>query len=349
MIALYLTSNNNLHLIDSACDNAGITIKKLVGSFNLAQFIRSDLRNYTQASYIILDRAAIKENDEELLSCMQSLQLISSARVILFADGYSPQDPFLSQLVDVGITNIVIGSYLENIDEDFAECISPAGLSKEKYQLLGKELDKEQAIIQASWECNSMRITVAGTMDRMGTTTLAIQLASYFASNKASVACTNMTGQRIDLFARMAKWFPVIETDFGFTYRNIDFYYKGQAVKTLYNIIIDDMGTLSADKLKDYATSDIRLLCAGSRFDEFPALAGAIKLVEDMNIQIVGVFTPTTSTARTEMQDFVGQYGLNISFANFAPDMFSAEENKELFEDVAMIAMESVGEAVEFR
>ncbi|EBK2060175.1 cryptochrome/photolyase family protein, partial [Salmonella enterica subsp. enterica serovar Typhi] len=104
---LYLTSEARVNLLDFLEKEQELPIKKLTGGFSLLSFVIKDMRHFAHVRYVTLDRAAITESDEELIQALLSYQTIYDIRVVLIVEGLPPGSPFLQELIQIGILNIV--------------------------------------------------------------------------------------------------------------------------------------------------------------------------------------------------------------------------------------------------
>ncbi|AET57206.1 hypothetical protein ACWHAM_12600 [Paenibacillus terrae] len=67
---LYLTRDARINLLDFLEMEQELPVKKLIGSFSLLFFVIKDMRHFTHVRYVVLDREAITESDEELIQAL---------------------------------------------------------------------------------------------------------------------------------------------------------------------------------------------------------------------------------------------------------------------------------------
>lgn len=91
---LYLTSETHVNLLDFL--EQELPIKKLIGSFSLMSFVVKDMRNFSHASFVVVDRMAINESDEELIQALLSYQTIYGMRVVIIAEGCQLAAPWFN-------------------------------------------------------------------------------------------------------------------------------------------------------------------------------------------------------------------------------------------------------------
>lgn len=203
---LYLTSTENVGLFDFLTEELGMLVKKLSGEFFLNKFVVHDMRNLSHFSYIAIDLEAIKDNPDETIESLIAFKALYDSRIIIFAEK-APIDLLNKIIEEIEIYNIITAKNIENIKEEIKISVSPQGMNKD-YLLksMNNSMDINLDISpQYSFIGENIKIIVAGTMNRVGTTTTAINMASFLASIGAKVSYTQANIHQIYLIKKQTK------------------------------------------------------------------------------------------------------------------------------------------------
>lgn len=129
---LYLARNENVNLFDTVAIEKSLRIRKLSGSFSLSEFIVMEMRKFASCQYFCVERTAITENDINFVEALQSFQMMYGARVIIIHEWEGRKDTLTRELMQIGITDIVTASDINEKMEQLAECLSNHGMLKYK-------------------------------------------------------------------------------------------------------------------------------------------------------------------------------------------------------------------------
>ncbi|HAW58534.1 MAG TPA: hypothetical protein DCX03_05910, partial [Bacteroidales bacterium] len=189
MMLLYLSSNDNVNLLDFLNDEHGIIIKKLSGTFSLRQFILSDLRSLDHFQYMVIDLNAIKDSNSDIMEAMSAYKKMFTSRLIFYIEDMKKHHDLALNLIENGIFNIVTATDIEAIKVELLKSISDLGFSKREVML---KLAPDEFSFKSSGEKykfskKEIKIAVTGVQHRVGTTTMAINLANYLSNIGAKV------------------------------------------------------------------------------------------------------------------------------------------------------------------
>lgn len=174
---LYLTSNDHVNLLDFT----ETPHKRMVGLFMLSQFVVRDMRNFSHCTHLILDRAAISENDSDFIMTIEEFLVMYPARVTVLCEGLQPGAPLFQGLLDIGVGNIVTASTIEEMQKEIREVLSERGMTKYSPKERIRDVGKLQ------FACENVKIAVIAAQSRIGATTTAIGLTSWLGSVGADV------------------------------------------------------------------------------------------------------------------------------------------------------------------
>ena len=321
---LYLSRNETANLLDMAASEKSLHIRKLSGNFSLSEFIIQEMRKFASCRYFCVERLAITENDDEFLEALQSFQMMYDARIIVIHESVSDMDGLVRALVQLGVTDIVTASEIDEKLRQIDECLTSEGMLR--YKLTAKKVERldnrfyepeqsyepyepyeeketlAQSIIHKEvedeyyrFDCVNVNIGIIGVTRRVGVTTIALGLVNFI-KNHGGTACYIALNTNRHLESIASAYGFDTEEDY-YTYDAIDFY-ECLLPKHDYNFIITDYGDIKQEALKKYRDSDLHLLCgAGSKRFEVLEFSEGLKSVKSVNPQIL-TYTPAPDCAQ---------------------------------------------------
>ena len=242
---LYAIKKNG-GILDKWSRANGVSVLSFIYSeqVNLRDIISAEFKTVKFRDCYVFDVQSCKGNDEEFLTCMQSVQFQTDARIVVYAGEHYAGDELLDRLIKCGITNIVAKyddkDAAENMSlmlADLAECMSDDGLSRKKWRRYEKGYDptaearyeeellkKERA--KPSYANANLKIAVVGAQARIGTTSTAIHIADYFAHHRAAAAVISADGLEFsdEQLAMICDAYDGEDKGDHYTVNGIDFY-----------------------------------------------------------------------------------------------------------------------------
>ncbi|MEK4107019.1 hypothetical protein NST28_23245 [Paenibacillus sp. FSL R10-2791] len=290
---LYLTSEAHVNLIDFL--EQEFPIKRLTGSFSLLSFVVKDMRNFSHARFVVLDRMAISESDEELIQALLSYQTIYGMRVVIIAEGLPASSPLVQQLIQIGIFEIVTASEIEQLHEELRQCFSNDGMQRFKPTVEAIEVVckmhsqhyPEQTKYQFS--CTNLKIAVAGSDRRVGTTITAMNLVCWINAH-GGTACYVEANSNNHL-AHIIHLFEPVKTGNAYKLEDNDLYMT-EDLNENYNVIVMDCGVLGERIQESFSAADIRLLCGSAMPYDLARFYRAIERCNNLSVQSLGLFAP---------------------------------------------------------
>ncbi|WP_406242047.1 hypothetical protein ACF3M2_14170 [Tissierella carlieri] len=340
---LYLSSNENIELFDFLVEENGMLVEKLSGEFLLKKFVVHDMRNLSHFSYIAIDLEAIKDSIEDIIEGIKAFKTMYDARIILFTEKTDVE--YLNKIIDeANIYNIVSGKTIDKIQKEIRTCLGEQGMSKHYAKMAvnlgydenqdiennsGLSLAKEKSIKQ--FDAKNIKIIVSGVMNRIGTTTTAMNLAAFLSELGAKVSYTE-GNESNHLKSIIHSYFffnnPIINDCF--TDGKVDYYLQGNIPIDNYNFNIIDIGVLTPKNLKVTEIGDINILCAGSKPYELSYLNEALKMLKE-----VVKFNITLPLELKEDIEKTDEYkGLKIHFAKYSPLLFDKSINTDTWKAI---------------
>lgn len=330
---LYLCSNRNFNLFDFLEQDHGMAVKKMSGVFKLKQFVIHDVRNLSQFSFFVIDLKAVRDAENEIIEAITAFSAMYSARVIIFAEGYDGSSPLIAKLIDLGFYNIITSIEFEEIKEEMLECISPEG--KDIHSAIkGKYFSGEDIIRQNRTEytfiCRDVKVAVAGTACKVGTTTTAFNLANFLSNNGADVAYVEANSNE------HLKYLPAFYKDMSVneTYierSGVKYYLKGNFPQEN-NFTVIDFGVVDYSMLHAIKKCELIILCGTTKPYEVDCVKTVLKDFDGLPVNVVLSHTPKKS--QNEIMKMLGNENLRIYFANSSPDLFDGKVNEKIFTEV---------------
>lgn len=288
---LYLTSEARVNLLDFL--EQEFPIKKLTGSFSLLSFVVKDMRNFAHASFVVLDRMAISESDEDLIQALLSYQTIYGMRVVIIAEGLPIGSPLVQKLIQIGIFEIVTASEIGQIQDELNECFSDDGMQRFKLTAPA-EVAAEKGSSQFHPEqtkykfaCTNLRVAVAGSDRRVGTTITAMNLVCWINAHGGR-ACYVEANSNNHL-AHIIHLFEPVKTGNAYRLEGNDLYMT-EELSQKYNVIVMDCGVLGERIQESFSAADIRLLCGSALPYDLAQFYRAIERCKALSVQSIGLF-----------------------------------------------------------
>jgi len=331
---LYLASNENINTIDFLADETGMVIKKLSGTFNLNQFVLNDMRSFTHYSFLILDYDALTDSDDEIIEAISAFKRMYSSRVVLIMNQDKRLENLIYRLIECDVTNLVFNEDVDELKADVLKSVSDLGISKRELQEKISHIfgNTDYRIDKYDFPKENVKIGVAGSMNRVGTTTMALNLASYLASIGARVCYVeaNKNGHLKLMFEGME-----LKAD-GFLVNGVRYLTLDSLNDESFDFIIYDMGVLDR-RIRHAMTNncDEAFLCTTYKSYEWDQVKKAFMLLEDEEYNLF-----TNFASESEQKELVGT-NKKVYRLGYAPNQFDTEANIKLWLEVLNDYIES--------
>lgn len=327
---LYLTSAENVGLFDFLTEELGMLVKKLSGEFSLNKFVVHDMRNLSHFSYIAIDLEAIKDNLDETIESLIAFKALYDSRIIIFAE--RAQMDLLNRIIEeTEIYNIITAKDIKKIKEEIKISISPQGMTKD-YLLksMNSSMDIEiESSPQYSFIGGNIKIVIAGAMNRVGTTTKALNMASYLARIGAKVSYTE-ANENNHLEKIHSYFFPNIPINNNcFSREGVDYFLYSNLPGDNYNFNIIDIGIINQRNKKIFGIGEVKVLCSGIKPYEIPQLNSSLNMLENKDIFIILNDEETQRIKKSLPID-----DDKIHSSKYASDLFNTDINNEIWRSI---------------
>ncbi|MCI8600561.1 MAG: hypothetical protein HFE45_03095 [Oscillospiraceae bacterium] len=276
-------------------------------------------RAATQYEHIFVDLSFLQNEEDEVLDALSGLYAISTANLILLACGYEPGSKLLSELVKGGMYNIITAESPGAVNADATACLKGKTLKDVRYLLIPEEPPKQKSGLFSFFRRpvkkpqpepqpkQQLRIGVAGVIHRIGTTTVAMQIARYFQQIGWKACYIDCTGD--GQLAYYPHFWENVQQDKQrdcFRMEGLDLYagFRDQLAKD-YEALVYDYGVFSEAGRLSYLDKEKKILVCGCKPQELLALPEVFEATEGSEIFFVFSFVGATALIYPESREAV--------------------------------------------
>ena len=327
---LYLTSNDKVNVFDFLELERGIIIKKLSGHFSLKQFVMFDMRNLEHYQYVAVDVNALKDVGTEIFDAVNAFKKLHSSRLIFYIEDNENHAELIQELIQIGIYNIVTASDVTMLKEEILKATSVMGISMREVQNKFSKEDVHTRFLKADrgFVKKEIKIAVTGVQNRVGTTTMAINLANFLSFIGAKI-CYVEANENKHLSKLAAYYQGMTEKDGIMIYNGVKYLNLHSECHDEFDFIIYDMGVVSNKIIGAIRKScDAAIICATGKPYEANETQSIENLLDEKPIYKVFSLVADFDKGKIRKRD------QNVYFSNYTPDYFDSEVNVELWEEV---------------
>ena len=324
---LYLTSNNHINLLDFLNDEHGIIIKKLSGTFSLRQFVLGDLRSLNHFQYMVIDLNAIKDSNSDIMEAVNAYKKMFTSRLIFYIEDMEAHYDLAHELVENGVFNIVTATDIEAIKAELIKSISDLGISKREVMLKLNPNDTLFNITIHAYEFSKkdIKLAVTGVQHRVGTTTMAINLANYLSGIGAKV-CYVEANEHDHLGNLPAFYKGMTSKDDVILYNGVKYLSLHSECHDEFDFIIYDMGVINSKIIGAIRNNcDAAVLCATGKPYEMNDIEKYNNLLESTLLNTIFSFV-----AESDQHKYLKLHK-DIHFSNYTPNYFNGEVNEVIW------------------
>ena len=245
---------------------------------SLVAFLSREKTIPTQ-NYLVIDLTDTDFSSEHIISAIQTLRCISTARPIFIAPAGPKTDDLFGKLVNFHVTNLISLTSSTNIIEEMRVCLSDEGMvfTDKTSELQNSRAMAANAVVQPFVipEGTTITMCVSGCMNRIGATTQTFALWHYLKSLGFSPAILCKGDTFIKLLMGLYET-EVIEYEGHISVKNIPFCFQPDS--ELWNAYIVDNGVLNESNRQEFTDADISVLVGGSKPWEIEKFAVSLRL-----------------------------------------------------------------------
>lgn len=327
MMLLYLSSNDHINLLDFLNDEHGIIIKQLSGTFSLRQFVLGDLRSLNHFQYMVIDLNAIKDSNGDIMEAVNAYKKMFTSRLIFYIEDMEAHYNLVHELIENGVFNIVTATDIEAIKAELLKSISDLGISKREVML---KLNSNEASFNASihayeFSKKDIKIAVTGVQHRVGTTTMAINLANYLSSIGAKV-CYVETNEHDHLSKLPAFYQGMTAKEDVILYNGVRYLSLHSECHDEFDFIIYDMGVIDNRIISAIRKNcDVAILCATGKPYEVNDIEKHKNLLDETLVNTVFSFV-----AESDQYKYLKLHK-DIHFSSYTPNYFDGDTNESIW------------------
>jgi hypothetical protein len=230
----------------------------------------------------------------------------------------SSDQGFVHELINLGIFNIITESMVNGLREEIEMCLFNGMTERYIKSKVGLLVGEEKEVL-FDFKGKQITIGVVGSQHRVGTTTVAMQFATYLRSIGANVSYVeaNNSGH----LRLIAEHYNMQRDGLGYQYNGISFDYINSTNNTIFDFIVFDLGILSSMTIKGLLNSRLRILCSGKQPHELPFWNKAEELLGDMDYSMI-------------FNGLISKNEDNVYGAMPCGEVLGENSNNEMFRDI---------------
>lgn len=305
--------------------------------------IKKNIVSLSGIDQLILDTSVCLNTDEQILAALEMIRtMYDSVRLIIFAPYRTTGEKFLTDCLNMGITNIINTNDFNEVKKELLYCMRDGMTYRDAVKY--KECQPDKLVVKHAVKraINKRMIGIAGSESNIGTTHNAIVLANYFRKKGFMVALAewNQSGA----FDAICEAYEETKFKEGyFTINGIDIYpavdeERMQVVQEhSYNVIITDFGSFSEGNKGAFERCEDKLIITGSKPWEMESLNKIFAIAsKDVMNKYVFCFNFTHENDFEAIREGMGELK-NVYFLKYLKDPFEESDfadGDEIFADI---------------
>lgn len=294
---------------------------------------------------IILNAPECYEVKSETINILETIHNSvnkNTTKLVLMAPGYNSNSHLIVAAAQKGIRYYIISSTATDMIEEFKTAKAGIGnIPIDVYQMQTPAVPEE--FISAAEKFSSVEIAVGGSMSRIGTTTIAIQLIKFLQSEGKTACYVDLSNT--DYMELATNYYDTEnhENDLNkFTLAGVDIYTNVtqeilyQVYVRNYNFIVYDLGSLLNNSLStaEFLRKRIKLLCVGNKPNENKTLKAVADTLYNTKINYIYSFVPEDEINDIQ-EELEKWFGSVCYFTPYIPDAFSLNnESRSMFKSI---------------
>ena len=336
---LFLGEQKNSYFIKEAANQYGCEIEisgYVVSSTSMVD--RALVDNY---DYILIDVSGLLISPLDLKECIEQILIGSQARVAVMGQGMSMTTAIIQAAVEAGIHNVLLSVYPREISEDCIEFLSGnSNIETKKDQMNNTVYDEVKIMPFAKINIERTTIGVAGTIERIGVTTQAIQLCKWLKMKGKNVCYIQMNDsgyvENLKVFYENV---VVDEAQGCVSYENVEMYYDKARIDEIlnrnYDFYVYDYGTITNEYFQktSFFEKNYKIVVTGTKPTELNSFNQCIEELYHKHIHYV--FSFVSEGDRENVMEMMSDKNKYSYLAGVTLDMFSLNsDNISNFEKI---------------
>lgn len=342
---LFLGEQKNSYFIKEAANQYGCEIEisgYVVSSTSMVD--RALVDNY---DYILIDVSGLLMSPLDLKECVEQILIGSQARVAVMGQGMSMTTAIIQAAVEAGIHNVLLSVYPREISEDCIEFLSGnSNIETKKDQMNNTVYDEVKIMPFAKINIERTTIGVAGTIERIGVTTQAIQLCKWLKMKGKNVCYIQMNDsgyvENLKVFYENV---VVDEAQGCVSYENVEMYYDKARIDEIlnrnYDFYVYDYGTITNEYFQktSFFEKNYKIVVTGTKPTELNSFNQCMEELYHKHIHYV--FSFVSEGDRENVMEMMSDKDKYSYLAGVTLDMFSLNsDNISNFEKIVPLEEE---------
>lgn len=339
--AMVMSSVEYKSLIHSVLRQNDIMFQEAMASTandkNVLNYIKQFASKMTDYDSVIIDLGCTVNTDEEIMEAIESIRYIDDRIRIIVLQGVRHNGyGILHQCFLSGIYNLLRTSDYVHTKEALLYCVTIGMSYKDALEFREAIPEKNRQVNTEAVQSAKKIILISGMGSKIGTTHCSLLTAYSLRKQGYLVAVYDCTGSS-DYLSLMQSYEQSGTEDGYFSLESIDFFIKSSLddlhmEEQPYNFIIIDVGSyhriqsLSENEKNICNSADEKILVAGAKPWELPALSQTISNMQDTANQYKYLFNFIPSSMEKDVKDMMESAGIsaaNVFFLENLPDYFS--------------------------
>ena len=336
---LFLGEQKNSYFIKEAANQYGCEIEisgYVVSSTSMVD--RALVDNY---DYILIDVSGLLISPLDLKECIEQILIGSQARVAVMGQGMSMTTAIIQAAVEAGIHNVLLSVYPREISEDCIEFLSGnSNIETKKDQMNNTVYDEVKIMPFAKINIERTTIGVAGTIERIGVTTQAIQLCKWLKMKGKNVCYIQMNDsgyvENLKVFYENV---VVDEAQGCASYENVEMYHDKARIDEIlnrnYDFYVYDYGTITNEYFQktSFFEKNYKIVVTGTKPTELNSFNQCMEELYHKHIHYV--FSFVSEGDRENVMEMMSDKDKYSYLAGVTLDMFSLNsDNISNFEKI---------------
>ena len=282
-----------------------------------------------QYDTLIIDLEYFSVNSDTAYQVFSKLSEVSTAHIIFFAIGYTPESKLIQVLHTVGFRSFVTAKTIGDRKEQLKICL--AGGTTLDQMDKWKAIQAKPDIVVDTNKPTFKTVGFIGSQSRVGTTTQAIQFCKYLQFTGATAAYIEANEHAhiktlTDLYEDAVEHPDLCMTRLS----KLDMYYNryeiSEIYKQPYDYFVFDFGVVDNNSLFSFLEKDIKIVVAGTKPWEIDNTLSVLKIFENKDVQFIFSFTEDSLREQYRQNMFSKD---NTFFCDYSPNMFSLNSNDQ--------------------
>lgn len=296
------------------------------------KYIKKNIVGLSGIDALILDTSVCLDTEHEILEALEMVRtMYDRTKLIVFAPYKMIGDKFLTDCLNMGITNIISTNDFNEVKKELVYCLSEGMTYRDAVKY--KEYQPDKVVVKHAVKraVNKRMIGMIGTESNIGVTHNAFILANYFRKRGFMVAVAECNASGAFEGIREAYEESLFEEGY-FTIGGIDLYpavddaRMQKLLSHSYNVIIVDFGVYSQQNKDAFERCEDKLLITGSKPWEMDAINNIfVWASKDVLGKYVFCFNFTQEKDYEEIRKGMGELK-DVYFLKYLEDPFAESD-----------------------